>query len=354
VVDHAAPNDPVKSFTRRYAYDGQEILFEYDGSNNLLARYTHSMLTTDDVLAVNVTPSGVNAGLAQGSGTYQYLKDGQGTITDVTTNSGGKIQHYIYSAFGILLGIQDANAADITSSPILNTSYGFTGRERDSESGYMYYRARYYDPNTGRFLQKDPEPGKLVRPNSINNSYSYALNSPLLLADPDGRIAFLLGLGIAAVISGIVSGLINVAVNNGDWSKFGAGFVSGATWTVAVGLAGFGGGALAAALGWSSTAAFFTGAGFGALTGGTVSALFAPKGSRGLAFGIGAFAGFIGGGLSGLSGFNWANGLKAVPPPNPVPEGPPIPESQLSNAPLQTATQVSCVRDPKTGLCITP
>ena len=32
----------------------------------------------------------------------------------------------------------------------------FTGREYDPETGFYYYRARYYDPVWGRFLQRDP------------------------------------------------------------------------------------------------------------------------------------------------------------------------------------------------------
>ena len=38
--------------THRYAYDGQDILFETDGANNPLAFYTHSDLSADDVLEV--------------------------------------------------------------------------------------------------------------------------------------------------------------------------------------------------------------------------------------------------------------------------------------------------------------
>ncbi|MCE5312510.1 MAG: RHS repeat-associated core domain-containing protein [Nitrospiraceae bacterium] len=34
--------------------------------------------------------------------------------------------------------------------------YAFTGREFDQETGLYYYRNRYYDANTGRFVSKDP------------------------------------------------------------------------------------------------------------------------------------------------------------------------------------------------------
>ncbi|MBI1912831.1 MAG: RHS repeat-associated core domain-containing protein, partial [Deltaproteobacteria bacterium] len=41
-------------------------------------------------------------------------------------------------------------------SETIRNAYTFTGREYDSETGLYYYRARYYDPEAGRFIGKDP------------------------------------------------------------------------------------------------------------------------------------------------------------------------------------------------------
>lgn len=38
----------------------------------------------------------------------------------------------------------------------IDNPYTYIGREHDAESGLYYYRARHYDPSTGRFLQQDP------------------------------------------------------------------------------------------------------------------------------------------------------------------------------------------------------
>jgi len=56
-----------------------------------------------------------------------------------------------------------------------------TGRESDTETGLYYYRARYYDPNAGRFVSEDP-----VRYLGGPNFYAYAEDNSVNLADPRG------------------------------------------------------------------------------------------------------------------------------------------------------------------------
>ncbi len=54
-------------------------------------------------------------------------------------------------------------------------------READTESALMHYRARSYDPRTGRFIQKDP----LRRPKHAR-SYEYVSGNPASFVDPQG------------------------------------------------------------------------------------------------------------------------------------------------------------------------
>jgi RHS repeat-associated protein len=163
------------------------------------------------------------------------MKDAQGTIQDIADSRGNRVQRFLYSAYGILLGIQDAQANDVTAAPLVNTSYGFTGRELDSESGLMYYRARYYDPAIGRFLQKDPELGKASEPLTVVNSHAYVANDPANLTDPTGRFIFVAIVIGAAVLSGAIAAKLNydAAKSSGlsGWSLFGStllGFATGA------------------------------------------------------------------------------------------------------------------------------
>ena len=58
----------------------------------------------------------------------------------------------------------------------------FTARRYDIETGLYYYRARYYNPYIGRFLQKDPAGQGM-------NMYAYCMNNSLNFTDPMGLVA---------------------------------------------------------------------------------------------------------------------------------------------------------------------
>nr|BDT28445.1 hypothetical protein BHI3_19110 [Bacteriovorax sp. HI3] len=172
-VDHL---DDSKSFTKKFVYDGQSILFEVNGDNDLLATYTHSLNRIDDVLAMD-----------RNNTSYFYLKDHLGTINEIMNSSGSVVQRYVYSAFGEILKTEDGNGQAL-ASPAVENFFTFTGRESDFESGLNYYRARYYDASVGRFVQSDPDAGSILSPNSFNNKYSYVGNHPLNYVDPSGKI----------------------------------------------------------------------------------------------------------------------------------------------------------------------
>ena len=61
------------------------------------------------------------------------------------------------------------------------TRYTYTGREFDLDTGLMNYRARWYDPQQGRFISEDP-----IGLNAGLNFYGYVNASPMVFTDPLG------------------------------------------------------------------------------------------------------------------------------------------------------------------------
>ncbi|MFN3491204.1 MAG: RHS repeat-associated core domain-containing protein, partial [Anaerolineales bacterium] len=67
---------------------------------------------------------------------------------------------------------------NLSSAGDSQTPYGFTGEITDA-TGNIYLRARYYNPNDGRFLTKDPS-------RLESNLYLYAMGNPVNRIDPTG------------------------------------------------------------------------------------------------------------------------------------------------------------------------
>jgi RHS repeat-associated protein len=144
--------------TTNYIYDGANIVAEYDGSGSLIARYAQGQ-GIDQPLAIT----------KQGSTAY-YNADGLGSITTLRDAGGALVASYSYEAFG-----------KTTSTGSLVNPFQYTGRESDQETGLYYYRARYYDSQTGRFTSEDP-----VYFYGGLNFFSYVRNNPLVWTDPQG------------------------------------------------------------------------------------------------------------------------------------------------------------------------
>ncbi|WP_413612832.1 RHS repeat-associated core domain-containing protein [Bdellovibrio sp. HCB-110] len=165
VVDHT---DNSKSYGRKFFYDGDMIIEEQDLTGNLAARYMNS-LGTDDPLLV-----------ARAEGNFVFTKDGLGSIRELTKSDGTSIQKYRYSSYGVTTQELQENRPD---KKLIENRYAYTGRELEDETGLYYYRARYYDPELGRFISEDPVQLK----GGDLNYYAYVSNNPIILTDPTGK-----------------------------------------------------------------------------------------------------------------------------------------------------------------------
>ena len=116
-------------------------------------------------------------GKADAMGVTYAHADVLGSVRLLTDGGGNAVGSAPYDAFGA-----------VRSQSGTQLAFGFAGEQRDAESGLVYLRARYYDPQTGRFLTKDPVRGSVRRP-ARQHAYVYGLNNPLRYRDPSGREA---------------------------------------------------------------------------------------------------------------------------------------------------------------------
>ncbi|KYK36550.1 MAG: hypothetical protein HXS46_19460 [Theionarchaea archaeon] len=107
-----------------------------------------------------------------GEETMYYHTDHLGSTRLITNTAGSPISAVGYHPFG---------ESKVTGE---NERYLFTGQEMDS-TGLYYYKARYYDPEIGRFLSRDKWKGDQRKPQSMNK-YIYCMNNPLKYTDPSG------------------------------------------------------------------------------------------------------------------------------------------------------------------------
>ena len=85
-----------------------------------------------------------------------------------------------------------------------NTPYTFSGKEKDTETGYGYFGARYYDSGLSIWLSVDPMSDEYPS----MSPYNYCANNPIKLIDPDGRIV------VDPRIEGINKTFYNFMVND--------------------------------------------------------------------------------------------------------------------------------------------
>ncbi|NTW71790.1 MAG: RHS repeat-associated core domain-containing protein [Eubacteriaceae bacterium] len=89
----------------------------------------------------------------------------------------------------------------------------FTGAVADKSNGLYYMIARFYNPESGRFLSKDSYPGSAADP-VTQNLYTYGNNNPTNMVDPTGHFALpaiAAGAAFGAVFDVIVTAISDYA-----------------------------------------------------------------------------------------------------------------------------------------------
>ncbi len=109
---------------------------------------------------------------------YFYHSDHLGSSAYITTENGYATQFLAYMPFGETLSEQQ-------NSTSYYSPFTFSAKEKDPETGYSYFGARYYSPELSVWLSFDP---LADHPNQVDKSpYAYAWNNPITYTDPDGK-----------------------------------------------------------------------------------------------------------------------------------------------------------------------
>jgi RHS repeat-associated protein len=172
-------NGSVASGVTGQLTDGQRTYFLSAGAEEVA-----DLTAGREWLAVYVPGAGVDERVAQfarnpdASWTLNYIHaDRQNSVTALSDRWGTVVQKRGYGAYG------ETSSAQMASHP-----FGYTGRRWVDELGLYYYRARWYDPQLGTFLQPDPI-GSL----DYINLYAYVGLEPGNATDPTGMQAWSCG-----------------------------------------------------------------------------------------------------------------------------------------------------------------
>ena len=149
---------------------GDTVEYVYDSMGGLLRAVSASdrswWVYADGVPLAQHTSTGSTAYLHTDiRGDVRLATDTTGVVTDTWT----------YSVDGQL-------TVDTGTTPV---SVGWRGETRDTATGLIWLRARWYDPATARFLSADPWHGDPSNPISLNR-YVYANADPVNMHDPTG------------------------------------------------------------------------------------------------------------------------------------------------------------------------
>lgn len=147
---------------RRFTYDNYKLIEERDGLNNntLLYRYIWQPKESLDA----EVPLCIQDIVAEKQ--YFYLTDGNKNVYQIIDETGNIVAEYKYDPFGKIVKISGSFA---TNNPIR-----FSSEYYDSETGLIYFNYRYYSPQLGRWLSRDP-----LGENGGINLYAYVGNSPI-------------------------------------------------------------------------------------------------------------------------------------------------------------------------------
>ena len=154
-----------------YYWNGDEMVALQDGSD--LMHFTYDQ----EGNPFSVTWKGKD---------YYYLYNLQKDIIGLIDSSGAQVVSYQYDTWGKLISTTDSTSMGIGKQ----NPFRYRGYCYDEETGLYYLESRYYDPETGRFINADEVEALDENTESLEgyNLYSYCNNNPVNMIDDDGHL----------------------------------------------------------------------------------------------------------------------------------------------------------------------
>ena len=156
--------------TTYFVYDGPHVIADVNASGSVIRSYVYGP-GIDNILAMTTYGSTTQ--------TYFYLKDQIGSTLALVDASGAVIERYDYDAWGRVT-VYDHAHRELTASAVGNR-YTFQGREYSWQTRLLYFRSRWYDSITGRWLSRDT-----IGIAGGLNLYAFCGNNPVNCVDPFG------------------------------------------------------------------------------------------------------------------------------------------------------------------------
>ena len=196
---------------------------------------------------------------------YTYRKNLFGDIIAIYQGN-TKVAEYAYDAYG------NCTIVFATGNAGILNPFRYRGYYYDSNIELYYLQSRYYDPETGRFINADDV--SYLDPESIHglNLYAYCLNNPIMHVDPSGHVALsavIIGAIVGAIVGSFYGGLTASAKGENILAGVVAGAIGGALMGAAAAFAStfissaFAGKAVVLNLTKGISTAFFSGLGVG-------------------------------------------------------------------------------------------
>ena len=192
--------------TYTYKYDANVIRTQkndkqyiIDINNNVVAETDSTGAVTDEILWGHQPLARKTNG-----SWYYYIYNAHGDVVGLVNDAGTVVNTYEYTPWGEI-----RSETETIDNPIK-----YAGEYYDDELDMIYLRARYYNPQIGRFTSLDIEEGEIASPLDMNR-YVYCRNNPIIYLDPSGQ-------AVETVVDIINIGIsLKDLISNPSWANLG-------------------------------------------------------------------------------------------------------------------------------------